>query len=291
MNNLRNYIINELKDETYFNLASKKYKNKNIDNIISHSYNVISKNFIDELTKKQWYNDFIIDVNYNDNKKLKSNSFKDDDIYTLKLTWNKDLIKLDNSLWDDQKYYYKRGSTGNDILEDIIDDCSSLCKKYNRFIHGFEINVLYHEILFKIFDRKKYIKDIDEDTILYHLVDNKNTANKILENGLKCKETVNFNQNRYNQYTYNCVFAFREINAAINYAKYINNDEHIYYLIKFKAGNNIFFNDHVFNDDAYECNKKAVFTLTDINKDQIISVDQVNFNNYKSIKKLIKDNS
>jgi len=259
MKSLSQYIF-ELSDETYLNLANKrKLQNKDISNILSHAYNMLSKSFFDDLLSYDWM-------------KYVKNIPKEPKEYYIQL------------IFDDIMRSHYGGEKEQKIRNQIYDDLIALGKKYNRFIHGFVFSTKYSNeepyVAIYIFDRKKYLKNIKSTSKLYHVTSSEQTIKKILSEGLTPQEA---NMEMYD-YTYKCVFAFRSKSSARYYAtKYLPNE---YYLIEFEAGDNIYFNDKKMNNDEWNYDLDAVFTLSKIDKQNIISI--VKIKNKKQVEEYYK---
>ena len=272
MKSLIQYIY-ELKDETYLNLARKrKEQNKDVSNIISHSKNKIYGDFIKELTSTDWYKSYVKKIEYNE--------------LSIRLV-------LDESMRENSSKEYEKYK---DDRKAMYDTLKKLAKKYGRLIHGYKFDNIYANeepaIIFYMLDRNDYLKDINSDTILYHVTSDLDKANNIIKNGIIPHDP------HFATYTYNCVFAFKSKKFIELYRKkYLQLKK--YYIIEFKAGNNIYFNDWMLNKDllnelrwkspGYDLERlkkqssESIFTLSNINKDQIVSIIEVDGKNKKTI--------
>ena len=265
MKSLKEYIF-ELKDETYLKLANRRRKqNKDISDIIEHSYKIFTKDFIKELTSFDWFK------------------------YVVKQNGDKDYEKVLILTFDEIMH---RSNKANKELQDKMqDDLTNLCKKYNSFIHGLKFCLNYGSedptVEIYIFDRRQYLKNINENTLLYHLTYKQEFIDGILKEGIKPAES-----NQFHDYTYKCVFAFKDKKFINKYKKYFSYKH--YFIVEFKAGDNIYFNDWMLNKDflnelAYKNHKSvnelsdkqkenasgAIFTLSKIDKSQIVSITEI----------------
>lgn len=272
MKSLIRYIY-ELKDETYLNLARKrKEQNKDISNILSHANNRIYGDFLKELTSTDWYKLYVKNIEYKDS--------------SIRLV-------LDEAMRENSSKEYEKYEDDRMAMYDIL---KKLAKKYGRLIHGCKFDNIYANeepaVIFYMLDRKDYLKDINNDTILYHVTSNLDKANNIIKNGIIPQDP------QFYTYTYNCVFAFKSTKfIELFRKKYLHVKK--YYIIEFKAGNNIYFYDWMLNKDlldelrwkspGYDIERlkkrssEAIFTLSNINKDQIVSVIEVDGKNKNTI--------
>ena len=250
MKSLKQYIF-ELNDATYLNLATKrKAQGKDINDILSHANSTIMKSFINDLKKLKY-------IEY-------STKFEEYE-HTIIVYFN-------------EKMHY---NTGNEnLINQMHHELKDLCKKYGTFVHGIRFLDYYSDepahVYIQLLDRKKEDKTIKKDTILYHITSNIDNAKKIIDEGLTLGNKSNFYD-----YTYKCIFVFKS-KKALNY--YMKNYEHggtnkkPCYLIEFKAGDNLYFPDWMLNGDLkiyININEGSLFTLSPIDKSQIISVTEI----------------
>ncbi len=269
MKRLIDYIC-ELRDETYFKVARKRNEQgKDISDIISHANERITKDFIKELTSSDWYKTYVKKIEYSD------------DSSTIKLLLSE---QMRDEYGADPKYENER--------QEMYDNLKTLARKYGRLIHGLRFMNCYANeeptILFYLLDRKKYLKDINKDTILYHVTSKLENANKIIENGIIVSQPI------FTTYTYKCVFAFKSKRFIDMFSKKFLKKKQ-YYVIEFKAGDNIYFDDWMLNselitelqykspggnmDSIRKRASQAIFTLSNIDKEQIVSVTEINGKN------------
>ena len=268
MKSLSNYVF-ELKDETYFKLAKKrKEQGKDISDIISHANGRIFDDFINELTSRSWYKEYVKNAEYSKESVI---------------------IKL---VFDGCMHDTKGSSTFKEERNNMRTSLISLSKKYGRLVHGVRFLTYYaneepHALIY-LLNRKEYLKDIDKNTLLYHITTDIDIVNKIIDNGI-----IPVENKKYNDYTYNCVFAFKSKKFIDLYRKkYLNVKK--YYIIEFEAGDNIYFPDWMLNMDLIrdlqfktlryddEITKRAsqsIFTLSKIDKEQIVSITEVSGKN------------
>lgn len=262
MKSIKEYIF-ELSDDKYLKLAKrKKQQNKDISDILLHANNIISKKFIDELILFDWYK-YV-------------NECKTYDVAIV--------LYFDNIMHDSNK-------DNAELRKQMHEDLIELCKKYNTFVHGIRFNTYYFDekptVEIYIFDRKNDL-NIKKDQKLYH-VTNLTNIQKIIGEGLKINTSNHFSSG----YTYKSLFAFKSKKFVNYYVKnYLSEKE--YCLIEFEAGDNIYFNDWVLNKDLmreysyknseYDIKKleknasDSIFTLEDIDKNQILTVTKIKGN-------------
>lgn len=262
MKSLKDYIF-ELKDETYLNLAkARKKQGRDISDILSHARNRLIKDFFEDINKFSW-SKYITNVKEGRSMLIIT--------FTNEMHWNR--------------------TNNKSLVGEMQDDLSMTCKKYGRIIHGVRFCNHYNNedanVEIFLLDRKNNIKEIKEDTILYHITNGDEIINKILKEGLVPQKANNYN----NSYTYNCVFAFRDMKHLNRYRIDYLSKEHKknYYIIEFKAGDNIYFNDDVLNFDFAKCfgspyasweerlenEKSSVYTFDSIDVSQITKVTKV----------------
>ena len=240
MKNLKEYIF-ELNDETYLN-AAKKLKLKNKDNqadkLIEHSKNILIRNFLTELTNFSWFDDSCkIERCYSNLEE-----------YELRFTSITRVTQLDKS---------------------IKDDIINLCKKYDNLIHGIFFREYINEYVFvRIYflHRNKPTK-INSNTNLYHITKEK-YIKQIEQNGLLINNSQGWGQDNY---LYKALFALKSKSDIRKMLKQLKKSEK-YYLVTFKAGDNLWFIDELEKRDDIN---SSIYTLENVPSENIIDITEI----------------
>lgn len=264
MKSLSQYIF-ELNDSTYLKLAkARKAQGKDISNIISHARNIAVKKLLDEMRSYDWF----------------------EHIINLEVGERAVDIIFDEAMHDKGPTEFK------DMRERMKKDLENLGKNHSEIVHGIGYSLIYSNeppsATIYLLEKSNYIKDIKPDTILYHVTTDKAAVDNIIKNGIKGAA-----ENRFDHYTYKCVFAFKTKSKISQYArKYLGAKS--YYIIEFKAGNHIYFNDWMLNKDfirdaGWGADKEklsvSIFTPDDIESSLISAIYEVKGKDKKEIYK------
>lgn len=265
-------ILNELNDYTYLSAASiRNSQSRDPRSLLSHSKDMLVKKFIKELTSFDWFHSNTI----SSENKFNSN--------WIKLTFTDNL----------NGSYSNRDSFDSSLFSTIQRDISSLCNKYGKLVHSFDFRISYSNELphctISFLSRENPLP-ISPSTVLYHVTNRPQAIESIIKSGLKPQSSRTYSNSNY---SYSCIFALSKKSAISKYIRQINKKSG-YYVISFLAGDNIYFNDslqnHTFasSDNSYSSyeflSKKwhgtAIYTLTDISPQQIISIDYYKNNKF-----------
>jgi hypothetical protein len=251
MKSFKEYIF-ELNDDTYLRAAkARKAQGKEYKNLLDHSDKVGTKKFIDDLKSFDWWDKYVV--------KEKSTNWQiyfTEEMHTTSSNFDKAL--------------YDR------ITNDISDTCSKHGKliQFCRFLCHYGNEEPHVSITF--LNRKKVI-DIKDSQTLYHVTLKRENAESIIKTGLKTEsETAKTFVNS----KYKCVFAFTKKKGIKLYLdQFYSLPRGGYYVIEFKPGDNLYFDDVTQNFDLArhtyfreDFTGVAVYTLDDIPAENIVSV-------------------
>ena len=263
MKTLKESLILELNDSTYLNLAkARKAQGKDISDIILHARNIAVKKLLDEMRSYDWFEHTI----------------------------NLDVYERGVDIIFDVTMHDKGPAEFRDMRERMKKDIKEICKHHGEIVHGVSFDTYYLDepptVAISLLEKSKYLKDIKPDTILYHVTTDKAAVDSIIKNGI-----IASSKNRFDSYVYECVFAFKTKSKISQYArKYLGVKS--YYIIEFKAGNHIYFNDWMLNTDfirdaGWGANKEklsvSIFTPDDIEPSLITAVYDVSGGSKKEI--------
>ena len=251
MKSLKEFIF-ELNDQTYLNAAKKLYttnKEKSLK-LIKHSHNVLIKNFLNDISKCNWFDD---------NCKLVFNNYADE--YDLVFNNIDNVDKIDKN---------------------IVKDVDEICKQHNRLIHGMKLTSGYIDEKYCAFIRFYFlhrdpIDKLKSNTKLYHIT-NESNIESIRQNGLKPSISSKWNFNYYYRYYFNALFALKSKKDVKKMSKILKSKENLY-LVVFEAGDNLWFYDRLQNSGGdmetaiYTTDEVDAFVCYDITRNVIFLVE------------------
>jgi hypothetical protein len=249
MKSFKQYIF-ELNDDTYLTAAKvRKAQGKEYKKLLDHADNVGVKKLIGDLKSFDWWDKYVV--------KEKTSDWQ---IYFTE-EMHAASSKFDKELYDR-------------ITKDINDTCSKHGKliQFCRFLCHYGNEEPHVSITY--FNRTKTI-DVKDSQTLYHVTLRRETAESIIKTGLKTEsETAKTFVNS----KYKCVFAFTKKKGIKLYMDQFNR-RGAYYVIEFKPGDNLYFDDVTQNFDLARLTRfredftgVAVYTLNDIPAENIVSV-------------------
>lgn len=250
-----NIHIFELNDETYLAAATKRRaQGRDASELLKHSGNMMIDKFVKELQQFDWFSKYTVPEKFRIYEQIS--------LY----------IEFTENIHMSHKDYDKQ------LLERIESDMISLCKKYGKLVHGVRFYIHYSNeapnAVVSFLERKPI--DVKSNSTLFHVTTKNEAIDNIIKNGLHPQE-----KNNFSAYTYSCVFALTNKAGIKEYTKLLKDAKSQgYYVISFKAGDNIYFDDKLQNhhfrmtsNASRNWTGTACFTLTDINPEQIVSID------------------
>lgn len=251
-----NVQIFELRDETYLAAAAKRRsKGENVIDLLMHSADMGIKKFVKEIQNFDWFDKYVV--------KEKMKIYERNSLY----------IEFIDAMHTFDKDFDKS------VYEKIDNDLRTLCKKNGKLVHGLRFYLQYSNeapnVVISFLNRSNPI-DTKKTATLFHVTTKKDAIDSIIANGLCPQE-----KNNFSTYTYSCVFALTNKAGIKEYVKLLSEAKSSgYYVISFKAGDNIYFDDLLQNhhfrmtsNASRDWSGTACFTLTDILPEQIVSID------------------
>lgn len=250
MKSFKEYIF-ELNDDTYLTAAkARKYQGKEYKKLLDHADKIGVKKFIGDLKSFDW--------------------------------WDKYVVKEKTTDW--AIYFTEEMDSGSsnfdkELHNRIINDIDDTCSKHGKIIHfcrfcNYSNEEPHTEITY--FNRNNVI-DVKDSQTFYHVTLKRETAENIIKTGLK---TENETRKTFINTKFKCIFAFTKKKAIKLYLdQFIFRPRGGYYVIEFKPGDNLYFDDVMQNHDLArmtygqeDFTGVAVYTLNDIPVENIVSV-------------------
>lgn len=249
MKSFKQYIF-ELNDDTYLTAAkARKSQGKEYKKLLDHADNIGAKKLIGDLKSFDWWDKYVV--------KEKSSDWQ---IYFTE-EMHTTSSKFDRELYDR-------------VTKDINDTCAKHGKliQFCRFLCHYGNEEPHVSITY--FNRTKTI-DVKDSQTLYHVTLRRETAESIIKTGLKLE---NETDKTFVNSKYKCIFAFTKKKGIKLYMDQFNR-RGAYYVIEFKPGDNLYFDDVTQNFDLArltyfreDFTGVAVYTLNDIPVENIVSV-------------------
>lgn len=261
MKSFKEYIF-ELNDDTYLAAAkARKSQGKEYKNLLDHANKIGAKKFIDDLKSFDW--------------------------------WDKYVVKEKTTDWEiffTEEMHAASSKFDKELYDRITNDINDTCGKHSKIIHFCRFLCHYGNeephVSITYLSRNNVI-DVKNSQTLYHVTLRRETAENIIKTGLK---TENETDKTFVNSKYKCIFAFTKKKAIKLYLDQLNR-RGSYFVIEFKPGDNLYFDDVTQNFDLArltyfreDFTGVAVYTFNDIPVENIVSVKQcVSGNKVKEI--------
>lgn len=249
MKSLKQYIF-ELNDDTYLNVAkARKSQGKEYKNLVDHANKIGAKKFIDDLKSFDWWDKYVV--------KEKTTNFQ---------------------IYFTEEMHVTSSKFDKELYDRITNDINNTCGKYSKIIHFCRFLCHYGNeephVLITYLNRNNVI-DVKKSQTFYHVTLRRDTAENIIKTGLKSE---NETDKTFVNVKCKCIFAFTKKKGIKLYLDQLNRRGG-YYVIEFKPGDNLYFDDVAQNFDLArmtyfreDFTGVAVYTFNDIPAENIVSV-------------------